>query len=162
MLQTINTVSVGVMPKSSYLALDPGHTIGWASFDAKGDVIDMGQFHMDNIVQELDKLIHSELLAIITEDYKNHGFSQQKKWSRNETSKVIGKIEIFAELKNVPVILQSNTKKTMGYMYAGCEPPSNHSISHQYDAYAHGVFWLQTHSIRPIGKALMEQEKKND
>lgn len=148
------------MTASSYLAIDPGHTIGWATFDDKGGAIEMGQTKMEDFHKEFDKLLHSGLKHVIVEDYKNHGFTQQKRWGRNETSKVIGKIELLAELRSVPLTLQPNTVKAIGYRWGGLEgAPSNHAISHQYDAYAHGVYWLQSNSIRPVGKAIRDADK---
>ena len=143
---------------SSYLALDPGETIGWASFDENGNGITYGQFRYEVFIQSVEELIHPDLKAVITEDYLNHGFMQQKKWSKNITSKVIGKIEVMCELRKVPLVMQRNTVKNIGYMWAGMEPPSNHSISHQTDAFAHGVYYLQSNGIRPVGKTLKDRE----
>lgn len=155
--------------RSRYLALDPGdgpkggHT-GWASFDEQGDVIAFGQFHSKDATEKLTSMIHSDLIEVIVEDFKNHmhlGKGRQgqaaRPWGRNETSKLIGKIEMLAELRNVPVVLQPNTNKAMGYMYMGMKQPANHSISHQYDACAHGVYRLQTIGVRPVGKALLDK-----
>ncbi len=143
--------------KSSYLAIDPGETTGWATFDDKGDVIRMGQFNMANMNKELTDLIHSDLKQVIIEDYKNHAWTQQKKWSQNQTSKNIGKIEMLCDLRSIPYFLQSNSVKAIGYRWAGLDgPPSNHAISHQWDAYVHGVYWLQKMGIRPIGKAILD------
>ena len=146
---------------SKYLAIDPGMTSGWAVFDEVGTIIEYGQFAYADATKELKVLIHDELLTIIVEDYKNHPWMKQKGWGKNETSKLIGKIETLAELRDIPIVLQSNTVKGIGYMYAGLKPPSNHSISHQFDAYAHGVYWLQTEGIRPVGKALLQQRQKD-
>lgn len=142
-----------------YLAIDPGETCGWATFDHEGSLVDMGQFPYNELVKQLKTLCPPSVTVIIVEDYRNHGWMQQKRWSRNNTSKTIGKIETFAELGELKVVLQPNTVKSIGYMYAGKEPPSNHSISHQFDAYAHGVFYLQTEGIRPVGKALLQARK---
>lgn len=150
------------MTQSSYLSIDPGETIGWASFDDKGNILDFGQFRMEVFNKEMTPLLHSDLKLVIVEDYRNHAWMQQKRWGRNETSKVIGKIELVAELRSVPLVLQSNTNKTIGYMWAGVEPPSNHSISHKYDAYAHGVYYLQSNGIRPVGKTLIDQRKNDE
>lgn len=147
----------------AYLAIDPGETYGWAAFDDKGSVVDKGQFRHEQDTEILAALIPSHLKTVICEDYRNHGWQQQKKWSRNQTSKNIGKVEMTCALRNVPVVLQSNTKKSIGYKWAGLDgPPSNHAISHQYDAYAHGVYWLQINSIRPVGKILMERNNEQE
>lgn len=143
------------MTNSSYLAIDPGITSGWAIFDEQGNVLNYGQFKLDEVDDAIPELIHEKLIAVICEDYRNHGWMQQKKWSRNDTSKIIGRIEAIAALRKVPVHLQPNTVKAIGYKWAGLnEAPSNHSISHQFDAVAHGVYWLQKNNIRPVGKAI--------
>lgn len=144
------------MTKSSYLAIDPGETTGWATFDSEGNVIRMGQFSMAKLNEELTELVHSELKQVIIEDYKNFAWKQQKKWSQNQTSKNIGKIELLCDLRSVPFFLQPASVKSIGYRWAGLDgPPSNHAISHQWDAYVHGVYWLQKMGIRPVGKAIL-------
>lgn len=142
------------MKPSRFLAIDPGETTGWAEFDEDGFGIGLGQVKQIGLTKFLTDHVHSELKAVICEDYKNHGFTQQKRWSRNQTSKNIGKIEVFAELHGVTVILQPNTVKGIGYMWSGIDPPSNHGISHQYDAYVHGVYYLQSNGIRKPGQGL--------
>lgn len=139
---------------SSYLALDPGLTTGWAEFDDLGSLMGFGQVKEKDLTDFLTDHLHSDLKEVICEDYRNHGWMQQKKWGRNETSKIIGKIELLAELKNVPFVLQPNTVKSIGYMWGGITAPSNHSISHQYDAYAHGCYRLQTTGVRKPGQGL--------
>lgn len=138
---------------SSYLAIDPGHTSGWATFNDEGDMLEFGQFKMEKIMDELPELLHENLIMVVVEDYRNHGWMQQKKWSRNETSKIIGKIEMLAGMRNVPITLQSNTVKGIGQMWAGIDPPKNHAISHKFDAVGHGVYYLQSNGIRPVGRA---------
>ena len=144
---------------SDYLAIDPGLTSGWATFNDQGVVIDLGQFKYEERNNVLKDLIHENLKEVIVEDYRNHGFTQQKRWSRNETSKLIGVIETYCTIKNVPIVLQPNTVKAIGYKWAGIKPPSNHSISHQYDAVAHGTYRLQQTGIRKPGLAIKEEDK---
>lgn len=147
------------MSKSSYLAVDPGHTIGWATFDEQGSMLNMGQVKMEHFNREFDTLLHSDLKAVICEDYRNHGWTQQKRWGRNETSKIIGKFELLADLRGVPLYLQPNTHKPIGYKWAGLkEAPSNHSISHQYDAVAHGIYWLTVNNIRQMGQSIPKED----
>lgn len=138
-----------------YLAIDPGDTTGWAKFNDLGSVISFGQVKEAEFNQWLGEQCQlGTLKVIITEDYKNHGWMNQQKWSRNKTSKKIGGVEAVAALYGITVILQPNTVKSIGYMWGGIEPPSNHSISHQFDAYAHGVYYLQTEGIRKPGQGL--------
>lgn len=146
------------MTDPSYLAIDPGDMSGWATFDDKGNVIAYGQYHLSDQTVMLDKLIIPTLKLCITEDYKNHPWKKQKNWTKNQTSKNIGKIELMCEMRGVKLVLQPNTVKSMGYMYLGTSPPSNHSISHQFDAIAHGVYYLQQNGIRPVGKSLIQNK----
>lgn len=140
-------------PKSAYLALDPGETTGWATFNHKGDPITMGQFKQAEQTKVLSELIHSDLKHVIVEDYRNYASHKQARWSRNTTSKNIGAIQLLCELRGVFYTLQSASVKHIGYKWGGLPdgPPSNHSISHQYDAYVHGVYWLQNNGVCPAG-----------
>lgn len=138
-----------------YLALDPGDTTGWAQFGEDGGLIAYGQVKES----EYNKWLNEQLTAgtikiVICEDYRNHGWVQQKRWSQNKTSKKIGGLEALANVYGIRVVLQPNTVKSIGYMWGGIEKPSNHSISHQFDAYAHGVYFLQQEGIRKPGQGL--------
>lgn len=137
---------------SAYLALDPGETTGWATFNHAGDMLAMGQFKQAEQTKVLNDLIHADLKHVIAEDYRNYASHKQARWSRNQTSKNIGAIELMCELRSVPCTLQGAHVKHIGYKWCGLPgPPSNHSISHQYDAMVHGVYWLQQSGVCPPG-----------
>lgn len=139
-----------------YAAFDPGDTWGWATFNGVGDVIAMGQFPWKGDVQTINNLLEDHIVGVICEDYRNFAWMQQKKWSRNQTSKGIGKLETLCELKKIPIVLQPSNVLEVGLMWAGLgKLPSNHSISHQYSAVGHGVYWLQQNGIRPVGRAML-------
>lgn len=145
-------------PDARYLAFDPGDTWGWAAFDDKGEVIQWGQFHKDNAALALDELLTSMIVTVVVEDYRNYANKVQKKWSRNDTSKGIGKVEVLCELRGIQYVLQGAHVKSIGYKWSGLiAAPSNHSISHQYDAIAHGVYYLQSAGIRKAGLALPKE-----
>lgn len=128
---------------TKYLALDPGETTGWCCFSEEGEILTYGQYKQADQTKELTRLITSDLLAVICEDYRNFAWKQQTKWSRNQTSKNIGAIEMICEMRQVPLHLQPANIKTIGYKWLGLgEAPSNHSISHQFDAMVHGGYWL--------------------
>lgn len=141
-----------------YLAIDPGDTTGWAHFDENGKLVAYGQVKEAEFNKWLLKeLTDNELTAVITEDYINHGWQQQKRWSKNKTSKKIGGIEALCSAYSVPVHLQRNTCKPIGYKWAGLSAPSNHSISHQFDAVAHGTYWLTQNGILAMGANLRRE-----
>ncbi len=140
--------------QSSYLAIDPGETIGWATFRDNGTVLAIGQTRFETFVKDFQELIHPDLKQVITEEYKNYGHKQQRKWSKNNTSKVIGKIEVLCELAGVGLTMQPANNYRIGAMWGGFEIPTDHSISHQYVAAAHGIYYLQSIGVRPIGLGL--------
>lgn len=131
----------------AYLAIDPGETTGWAAFDDEGTILAMGQFTQKEQTKWLDEHILSTLKEVICEEYRNYKggtFRGQK----NQTSKNIGAIELICELRGVPYVLQPANIKKIGYKFAGLgAAPSNHAISHQYDAVAHGTYRLRTTGV---------------
>ena len=144
----------------AYLFLDPGDSkyggvTGWAYFDANGDIHSMGQFHSSVSTGELQTLILPTLTLVVYEGYINAGYkTSTHAWSKNETSQLIGKIKTLCELVNVKWAEVRNTEMSVGYAWMGMEQPKNHAISHQWDAVAHGVCWLQKNGINEAGKFL--------
>jgi len=144
----------------SYLAVDPGETTGWATFDEKGELLLMGQVKQIEFNKFFVKMLKdSSLKRVIIEEYRNYGWKQQKRWSTNQTSKNIGGLEMVCDSYDIPYTRQAASCKPAGYKWAGLEQPSNHSISHQFDAVAHGVYWLQENGIRPVGLNLRRQNE---
>lgn len=137
------------MTDNVYVAIDPGETTGWATFDENGVITGFGQFTQDEQTKWLsDNITEGVTLEVIVEDYRNYSWQQQKKWSRNQTSKNIGAIEMLCQLRGIPYVLQPANVKTIGYKWAGLDKaPSNHTISHQYDAVAHGTYRLRQRGI---------------
>lgn len=136
------------MSKPAYLALDPGETTGWALFDEKGEILSMGQYCQGDQTKWLTKNLTSDLKAVICEEYRIYNKARQRQWSRNRTSKNEGAIELLCDMRSVPFFLQPANIKSIGYKWAGLgEAPSNHAISHQYDAVAHGTYWLRQRGI---------------
>lgn len=140
--------------KSFYLAIDPGETAGWASFKENGDLLAMGQFRWVDFTDWANEHMHSELKHVIAEQYVNYAWKRQKNWSDNKTSKMIGKIELMADLRGIPCTLQPANVKEIGAMWGGFEIPAKrkNGIDHQFVAAAHGIYWLQSNGIRHIGQ----------
>lgn len=136
------------MPDPYYLAVDPGVTIGWATFDQNGSGLTMGQA---SIPQFYEMLRNCKSQVIIVEDYRKnpeHFMRKEHAWSRLETVRVIGAIEFYCFLTGKQCVEQPNTIKPIAYMWAGMKPSKNHKISHEQDAYVHGVYYLQKAGIR--------------
>lgn len=135
------------MTEFAYLAIDPGETSGWAGFNEKGVIQEFGQFTQAEQTAWLDKHVGVWVKMMIIEEYRNYKggtFGGQI----NKTSKNIGAIEMICELRGVPYTRQPANIKSIGYKYAGLgKAPDNHAISHQYDAVAHGTYYLRVNGI---------------
>ena len=133
------------MPK--YLAIDPGESTGWATFNESGDVIGFGTAKGREAVYS--KLAEVEAEVIIMEDYRLYPWkSKEQSWSPFETVRVIGAVEYHGYLHQARIVLQEPGIKAIGYKWAGLTKPKNHALSHETDAYVHGVYYLQKAGIR--------------
>ena len=128
-----------------YLALDPGHSTGWATFTESGDGITMGTCKNRQQVYDLLKAVKPS--TIIMEDWiTKQGVALGG--DRLETVRVIGAIEFYCYIRQVPLHQQPNTIKSVGYLWAGIPKGGPKHASHEKDAYVHGVYWLQKKGIR--------------
>lgn len=147
-----------------YLAIDPGERFnGWATFKESGDLITMGTvIGVDQLTDWLEVFDTSTLQKIIVEDYRigivkgrNFGASKHQ-GSRAETAKTIGRIESWAHRNKVGLVLQGNSIKPVGYLWAGIPVPKNKDLTHETDAYVHGVHYLQKNGVRSPQQARRE------
>lgn len=139
----------------AFIAIDPGDTTGFAEFDNNGDLLGMGQIEEAHFQDWVLNTINDSLRAVIIEDYKILAHkAKAHSWSRVPTIKKIGVIESACLIHGVKSVLQANTVKATGYAWGGIVPASNHNVSHQLDAFAHGVYYLQQNGIRKPGQGL--------
>ena len=129
-----------------YLCLDPGKTTGWATFDESGVGITMGQVNVEELIEMLKT---TPAKVIITEDYRLFPWkAKEQVWSKLDTVRLIGMIQLWCYLHNLQLILQDPNIKSIGYMWAGLKKAASHKNSHERDAYVHGVYYLQRQGIR--------------
>jgi len=129
-----------------YLAIDPGETSGWASFDEAGKPLDIGQIKGRIPVYELLQQVQPKVL--IVEDFVLFPWkAKEQAFSQFETVRIIGAIELWAFAKKAVVQLQKPNVKDIGYMWAGMPKAKSHKDSHQRDAYVHGIYFLQKNGI---------------
>lgn len=139
------------MKPAKYLALDPGHSTGWASFT--GETGDLQEIGTCKSRQEVYELLESVMpITIIMEDWVTHA-GVRLGGDNMETVRVIGAVEYWAWRNKSAVHLQRNTIKPIGYKWAGIAKPKVKSQEHQADAYVHGVYFLQSRGIRRIQQA---------
>jgi hypothetical protein len=139
-----------------YLAIDPGEKYnGWATFSDTGDLIEFGTVEgADPFTDWLENFPIEKLRQVIVEDYRigqvRGGYGAAKhQGSRALTVGTIGRIESWVYRNRLaPIVKQANNIKTVGYMWAGIEVPKSKAMTHQTDAFVHGVYWLQKNGIR--------------
>jgi len=138
-----------------YLAIDPGEKrTGWASFDEQGNELGLGTIvgDPDTFMDWLEALDPAPK-EIIYENYRvnptiNHGFSKVV------TVQLIGMIKRYAKTRDIPLHEQDNTRLSFGLRFIGMYGmyyKGRKKVKHvddQISAYAHGVYYLQTHGIR--------------
>lgn len=133
-----------------FLAIDPGETTGWAIFKQDGSLDDYGQAEgLDFFSGWLEFLDPKPSLLICEEWILNPNISQGG--SRQETVQVIGVIRSYGLRNGIDIEWQSPSRKPAGYAWAGIKPlpKSQHAQSHQYDAIAHGTYYLVSNKIIP-------------
>jgi hypothetical protein len=128
------------------LAVDPGDTSGFALFAADGLLINKWQSNFDNSLEFLSPL--TNLKTIVVEDYRlRAGKQAQQTGSRFQAVQMIGALKYHAKLHGMAFELASVQAKTLGAMFSGVKPPSNHKESHEIDAYNVGIYWLVDNKI---------------
>lgn len=142
-----------------YLALDPGISTGYATFRDNGDLIRTGTLR--NGAEELYPFLNliNPLVPfdVIVENYRLYPWkAMQQSWATLETVRFIGAVDFWAKQQGITVHLQDPNIKGIGYKWAGIKVPKNHDLSHETDAFVHGVYFLQKAGIRkPMqGKAV--------
>lgn len=129
------------------LVVDPGDTTGYAKFYRNGSLLDKGQANFDDMMRLL-ALGGAGYSHIIVEDYRLRGGKQaQQTGSRFQAVQVIGALKYHALLHGVQFELANVQAKTLGSMYSGVKPPSDHKKSHEIDAYNIGIYWLVSKGI---------------
>ena len=136
-----------------YVAIDPGISTGFATFKANGDLIRTGTLRNGKaeLYPFLDLLESHHHLDVILEDYKLFPWKAMAQvWDSLETVRFIGAIDRWASKMVYPVHLQDPQIKAIGYKWAGISVPKNHDMSHETDAFVHGVYYLQKLGVRRL------------
>lgn len=134
-----------------YMAIDPGGTCGWATFDPKGQPLAFGEAKRGS--EFFDVLRDNDVAYYVVENYrirphKISGFSHE--WDEALTARDIGAVELWAYLTERKIILQEPAIKPMAAKMFGL--PNN--ASHQMNAMLHGVW----HAHKELGLAPPKSE----
>jgi hypothetical protein len=132
------------------LAVDPGDTTGLASFYDNGDPYQKWQDNFEGLLETFVNMtpLATDITHILVEDYRlRKGKQAQQTGSRFQAVQVIGLMKYHAKRINAKFELVDVQAKTLGSMYSGVKPPSDHRKSHEIDAYNIGIYWLVANKI---------------
>jgi len=122
------------------LALDPGHTTGWAALTEE-KVLATGMFADYDGVLELVQKFCPEIAVI--EDFVLHPWrSRALAWSQLRTVQTLGVMKYMLDEQSIPYVLQSSSlvkqssKRLVGY-----------TSDHERDAVTHGIVYLQRQGL---------------
>lgn len=134
----------------TYLAIDPGKSNGICGYDAKCyQNIQLG-IQAEDLLLVLNCFKKVEIC--IVEDFKLYPNKAAKQhYSNMETSRVIGRIEAWAESHSVKLVKQPATIKETGYKWLGKKPlPKSNPMNHELDAHIHFMYWAIRHKVVKI------------
>jgi hypothetical protein len=114
-------------------------------------VIDIGQVEgIDEFTTWLEDLPMKPALII----YETYVIDPNVKQGGTDVpaSQVIGAIRSYGQRHSIVCLPQLRTVLLIGYRWAGIKPlpKSKHKLSHQYDAFAHGIYYLIKNKIREL------------
>lgn len=136
------------------LALDPGETMGWATFNMPLRKIISGQSVMTvNRAHEIDELIHiAQPDLVVMEDYKVYAWkAKEHSWADLFTPKLIGAIDYVTERLSIPLVMQmaqtakpfcTNDRLKQWGLY-------NTAKKHANDAIRHGAYYILFGKVDP-------------
>ncbi len=124
-----------------YIAIDPGKSNGVCGYNALGHLQFMTTIDERDLLKFLG--IFKRVNKCITENYLVYAHKAKHHINSDVlTLRVIGRIENWCELNNIPLVKQLAAIKSTGYKWLGKEPlPKSNPANHKWDAHVHFVYW---------------------
>jgi hypothetical protein len=139
------------------LAIDPGKFNGVCGYDSRHYLQFMYVVDFEDMVTFLNIL--KRVKRCIIEDYTLFpNKAMRQTYSDMPTSRMIGRVESWAELHSVELIKQLPTIKVTAYKWLGKKPPAKSTnLNDPWDAHAHFTYWaIKNKKINP---AVLLKEK---
>jgi hypothetical protein len=128
------------------ISVDPGETTGIAYWEDDGTFISREALTQDEILDKVETL--SDVTAIVVEDYRlRQGKQMVQTGSRFVAVQIIGALKAYARRVGAKFVLQQANVLTVAALHSGVKRPSNHSKSHDIDAYNHGYYYFETKGL---------------
>jgi hypothetical protein len=148
-----------------YLSIDPGTKNGVCGYDKKAYLVFMFTVHADDMTSFLEKF-HKVKKCIIEDFVLYPNKTQDQVYSDMLTSRVIGRVETWAERKDIELIKQGARIKPTGYKWIGQKPlPKSNPKNHSLDAHVHFMYWAIRNNVISASEILRDhkvQVNKND
>lgn len=142
-----------------YLSIDPGKSNGICGYDERASLLFMLTIRSQDMVKFLH--VFEKVLVCVIEDYKLYpGKTAAQTYSDMETSRVIGRVETWAELKGIELFKQMATIKDTAYKWLGQKPPSKKDLAnHEKDAHAHFIYWGVRKGLIPAHRLVKDDAR---
>lgn len=126
------------------LAVDPGDTTGLALFFEDGHESMRWQLGYSETIDWLALRAQDfDITTVLYEDYRlRKGRALQQSGSKLLATRVIGALDLHAAIQGIDIMPLPVDAHIIGSMWSGVKPPSDHSKSHEIDAYNIGIWWL--------------------
>src|SRR6266496_4107812 len=144
MAKSIGLLVLCVLGKNSmYIAIDPGDTTGWATFNEQGELIDFQEIKgHDNF---LDWLEQQNARVYIVESYRVRTSGHINSFSTVPTLQLIGAIKRVAKKKGIKIVMQEvSPALSIGLRFIGMHSIyKGKHVPDRISALAHGTYYLR-------------------
>lgn len=134
--------------KPYLLAVDPGEGTGYVVLSRTGIPLTTGITRSREELYAVLKDIPEEIELVVMEDYRLFQKKAiQQSGSKLETVRVIGAIDSWAALREIPVHLQPASILPIAKRWTGIVPKGAHKNGHHVSALLHGMYYLYKNNI---------------
>jgi len=128
------------------ISVDPGETSGISYWSDKGEFVEKEMLTQEELFDKIEKL--ENVTTIVCEDYRlRQGKQMVQTGSRFVAVQIIGALKAYAQRVGANFVLQPANVLTVASLHSGIKRPSNHSRSHDVDAYNHGYYYFETKGL---------------
>ena len=128
------------------ISVDPGETSGISYWSDKGEFVEKEMLTQEQLFDKIEKL--ENVTTIVCEDYRlRQGKQMVQTGSRFVAVQIIGALKAYAQRVGANFVLQPANVLAVAALHSGVKRPSNHSRSHDIDAYNHGYYYFETKGL---------------
>lgn len=128
------------------ISVDPGESSGIAYWSDKGEFVEKEILTEEELFDQLERL--ENVTVVVCEDYRlRQGKQLVQTGSRFVAVQIIGALKAYARRCGSKFVLQTPNVLSVASLHSGIKRPSNHSKSHDVDAYNHGYYYFETKGL---------------